>query len=125
MTESQDIDEYWDNWKALFLSAVEDHVSVKTVRDSNTPPWIESEVRDRIRKNYSALKKFRQNTPEGKRKLRSLSQDVKDLIKSKHQQYLAKIEASFEDNPKYFWSYHKAFLGGRTGANSVITYNQR
>ena len=81
VAESQDIDEYWDNWKALFLSAVEDHVPVKTVRDTNTPPWIDSEVQHQIRKKYSALKKFCQNrTPERKRKLRSLSQDVKDLI---------------------------------------------
>ena len=30
---------------------------------------------------------------------------------------------SFRDNPKIFWSFHKAFLGGQSGANSVISYN--
>ena len=44
-------------------------------------------------------------------------------IRCKHHQYLAKIEMSFKDNPKIFWSYHKAFLGGRSGANSLISYN--
>ena len=36
---------------------------------------------------------------------------------------MTKIEASFKDNPKHFWSYHKALLGGRSGANLTISYN--
>jgi len=34
--------------------------------------------------------------------------------------YLAKIEASFKDNLKEFWSYHKVFKGGRSCTNSAI-----
>ena len=118
---SADINEFWDNWKALFLSAVKDHMPIKTVRNTNSPPWIDSEVRHWIRKKYTALKKFRLNkTPERKRKLRILSQTVKALVRTKHQRYLTKIEASFKDNPKSFWSYHKAFLGGRSSANLTI-----
>ena len=121
---SEDIDEYWSNWKDLFLSAVKDHVPTKTVRDTNSPPWIDGEVRHLIRKKYTALKKYRQHkTEERKQKLRALSQNLKYVIRCKHHQYLAKIEMSFKDNPKIFWSYHKAFLGGRSGANSVISYN--
>ena len=121
---SEDIDEYWSNWKDLFLSAVKDHVPTKTVRDTNSPPWIVGEVRHLIRKKYAALRKYRQHrTEERKQKLRALSQNLKYVIRCKHHQYLAKIEMSFKDNPKIFWSYHKAFLGGRSGANSVITYN--
>ena len=33
-----------------------------------------------------------------------------------------KIENSFRDNPKLFWSYHKAFLGSKIGVKSVISY---
>ena len=36
---------------------------------------------------------------------------------------LAKIEASFKDNPKEFWSYHKVFMGGRSCTNSSICYD--
>ena len=104
---SADINEFWDNWKALFLSAVKDHIPIKTVRDTNSPPWIDTEVRHWIRKKYTALKKFRLNkTPERKQKLRILSQTVKVLVRTKHQRYLTKIETSFKDNPKNFWSYH-------------------
>ena len=69
---SADINEFWDNWKALFLSAVKDHIPIKTVRDTNSLPWIDSEVRHWICKKYTALKKFHLNkTPERKQKLRT------------------------------------------------------
>ena len=42
---SDNIDEYWDNWKSLFLSAVKDHIPIKTVRDANSPPWIDREAK--------------------------------------------------------------------------------
>ena len=49
------------------------------------------EVRHWIRKMYTALKKFRLNkTPDRKRKLRTLSQIVKELVRTKHQRYLRK-----------------------------------
>ena len=45
------------------------------------------------------------------------------MIRSKHRGYLAKIESSFCDNPKLFWSYHKSILHHRTGQSNEITYN--
>ena len=44
-------------------------------------------------------------------------------MRTKHQQYLKKNEASFNDNPKPFWSYHKAIPGGRSSANLTISNN--
>ena len=118
---ASDMGAYWDNWKALFLSAVKDHILIKTVRD-NSLSWIDSEVHHWIRKKYTALEKSRLNkTPEHKRKLRTLSQMVKD--KCQQYMYLTKIKASFKDNPKHFWSYHEVFLGGRSGTNWTISYN--
>ena len=121
---SADVNEHWSNWKDLFLTAVQEHIPIKTVGDKNSPPWIDGEVRHLIRKKYAALKKFRLNkSPERKLKLRKLSQNIKYLVRSKHRQYLAKIEASFKVNPKEFWSYHKVFLGGRSCTNSAISYD--
>ena len=45
--------------------------------------------------------------------------------KEKHKSYLAKIEASFKQNPKLFWSYHKAILYHRSVLNSIICHNNR
>ena len=120
---SADVNEHWSNWKDLFLTAVKEHIPIKTVGDKNSPPWIDGEVRHLIRKKYAALKKFRLNkSPERKLKLRKLSQNIKYLLRSKHRQYLAKIEASFKDNPKEFWSYHKVFMGGHSCTTSAICF---
>ena len=62
---SDDIDEHWSNWKLLFLTAVKEHISTKTVHETNSPSWIDGEVRHLKRKKYdAALSKFRQNVSE-------------------------------------------------------------
>jgi hypothetical protein len=76
-----------------------------------------------IRKKYKALKQYRRATADRKRKLRSVAQQIKYLIRSKHRGNLAKIESSFCDNLKLFWSYHKSILHHRTGHSNEITYN--
>ena len=53
--------QYWSDWKDLFLTAVNKFVPVKTIKDINSPQWIDGEVRQLVRKKYAALKKFRQN----------------------------------------------------------------
>ena len=117
-------DESWALWKDLFLSAVNQCTPTKSVKDTNWPPWIDSEVRHHIPKKYGVLRKYCLNKSEdNKLKLRSLSQHVKYLVKRKRRLYLEKIEGAFSENPKFFWSYHKAVLHHRTKPNSVITYN--
>jgi len=118
------VNEHWLDWKDLCLTAVKEHIPIKTVGDKNSPLWIDDEVRHLIRKKCAALKKFRLNkSPKRKLKLRKLSQNIKYHVRSKHRQYLAKFEASFKDNPKEFWSYHKVFIGGRSCTNSAICHD--
>ena len=108
----------------MFLTAVESHIPVKTMSDTNSPPWIDGEVRHLIRKKYTALKKYRLVKSDARKlKLRTLSQKIKYAIRRKHSEYLAKIEASYKDNPKLFWSYHKAILHHRENQSPKITYN--
>ena len=74
---SDDIVQYWSDWKDLFLTAVNKFVPVKTIKDINSPQWIDGEVRQLVRKKYAALKKFRQNRSIiGKQKLRCISQNI-------------------------------------------------
>ncbi len=90
----------WLQWKTIFQQ--------EQIKDTNSPPWIDNEVRHFIRKKYLALKKYRQNKSETrKRRLRELSRVVKSLVKRKHKEYLNKIEKSFSTNPNVFWTYHK------------------
>ena len=82
--------------------------------NTNSPPSIDNEVRRLIRKKYKALNQYRVNrSAVRKRKLRSVTHQIKYLIRSKHQGYLAKIESSLCDNPKMLWSYDKSILHHR------------
>ena len=106
------------------MSAVNQCTPTKSVKDTNWPPWIDSEVRHHIPKKYGVPRKYRLNkSDDNNLKLRSLSQHVKYLVKRKHRLYLEKIEGAFSENPKFFWSYHKAVLHHRAKPSSVITYN--
>ena len=95
----------------------------KTVLDINTPPWIDREVKHLINKKYTALRQYRQKRTEvRKRKLRQLTQQTKDLIKVKRQQYLERVQDSLSNLPKSFWSYHKHILRNKNSPSSS-TYN--
>ncbi|CAB4006426.1 Hypothetical predicted protein, partial [Paramuricea clavata] len=121
---SDDINECWSQWKEWFLNAVQKYIPVKKVKDKNSPPWIDGEVRYHIRKKYAALKKYRKTrTDYRKRKLREISQTIKYLVRTKHRDYLLKIKESFRSNPKLFWSYHKAVFHHRSTQNAVISHN--
>ena len=52
-----DIDDCWQQWKNAFLTAVQMYVPMKTIKNTNTPPWIDKEVRNLISRKYKALKK--------------------------------------------------------------------
>ena len=56
ITTTNNIDECWEQWKDAFLSVVESFVPTKLVKDNNSPPWIDGEVRHLIRKKYTALR---------------------------------------------------------------------
>ena len=109
-TFSDDIVQYWSDWKDLFLTAVNKFVPVKTIKDINSPQWIDGEVRQLVRKKYAALKKFRQNRSIiRKQKLRCISQNMKSLIRKKHREYLERVEISFKGTTQrgcYLQRYH-------------------
>ena len=73
-----------------------------------------------------SLDKYRKRrTDNRKQKLRELSQAVKNLVKRKHRDYLLKIQDS-RDNPKLFWSYHKAVFHHRsTQLLHIISYKDK
>ena len=120
---SDNLNECWLQWKDWFLNAAHKFVPIKNVKDANSPPWIDGEVMHFIRKKYSALKKYRKcRTDYRKRKLRKISQTIKYLVKRKHRDYLLKIQDSFQDNPRLFWSYHKAVFHHRSTQTPAISY---
>ena len=108
VTDEADIVECWKVCKTYFLTAIDQFFPQKTVLDTNTPLWIDREVKHLINKKYTALRQYRlKQTEERKGKLRKLTQETKNLIKLKRQRYLENVQDSFTKSPKSFWSYHK------------------
>ncbi|CAB4022136.1 Hypothetical predicted protein [Paramuricea clavata] len=121
---SENIDHHWNCWKEWFLTHVKNSIPMKVVTDTNSPPWIDGEVRHLLRKKYAALKRFRQSrTNAGKQKLRTLSQSVKYLVRQKHRDHLEKVKDSFAENPKLFWRYHKSVRRHRVSNRPEIVFN--
>jgi hypothetical protein len=58
---SENIEHHWNCWKEWFLTHVKNSIPMKVVTDTNSPPWIDGEVRHFLRKKYAALKRFRQS----------------------------------------------------------------
>jgi hypothetical protein len=92
--------------------------------DTNTPPWIDREVKHLINKKYTALRQYRlKQTEERKGKLRKLTQETKNLIKLKRQRYLENVQDSFTKSTKSFWSYHKHILRNRSSPSTNTDIN--
>ena len=126
ITLTGSIDDCWMQWKDKFLSIVTSFVPIKTIQDTNSPPWIDGEVRHLISKKHTALRKYRKNkTADSKTKPRTPCQQIKYAIRAKHNPHLAKIEASLNENPKMLRKHHKAILHHHTSPNPTITFNNR
>ena len=58
MTHSDDVDLYSSQWKDLFLATVDECVPMKVIRDTNSPPWIDREVKLALRKKVPCVEKI-------------------------------------------------------------------
>ena len=100
---SDDIVQYWSDWKDLFLTAVNKFVPVKTIKDINSPLWIDGEVRQLVRKKYAALKKFRQNRSIiRKQKLRCISHFHEEFDQKKTSRISRKSRKFVQQKPEVF-----------------------
>ena len=52
---SENIDEYWLASKDLFLPTVSEFILIKTVKDTNSPHWMDSEDRHYLRKKKTGV----------------------------------------------------------------------
>ena len=55
LTDDAGINQCWQAWKELILTAINQFISKKTVLDSNVPPLIGQDVKHLINKKYTAL----------------------------------------------------------------------
>ena len=81
---SENIDEYWLTWKDLFLTVVSECIPVKTAKDTNSPPWIDTEEpdivyeRNILRWENTDIGKLQPTTLRSVRSLKNISRDRRD-----------------------------------------------
>ena len=95
------------------------------VRDSNTPSWIDKEVRHLLKRKESARRAAKKhNSAFYLEKFRISRKESKALINRKLKEYHTSLGDSLKVNPKGFWSYFRH----KTKSNSIpanVTYGGR
>ena len=88
-------------WEDLFWAAVNEFVPRKRVRDMQTPPWIDSEVKALCRKKDKASRRaLKTKNQDHIDYFKSLRRKVKKLIHIKYTDYLNNLADSVEKEPK-------------------------
>ena len=105
-----DIEASLSNWCDLFVSAVNDHVPKRRVRNVHDHPWLDLELMKLIKKkNMQRIKGRKTKTPDDLQKIKDLvRRETKKLMKQKKKDYANKLRDSLSENPKRFWSLVKA-----------------
>ncbi|PFX13002.1 hypothetical protein AWC38_SpisGene22959 [Stylophora pistillata] len=120
-----DVDAYWSIWKSALLDVIDANLPKARVRDLNTPPWIDKEVRHFLERKESARRAAKKhNNAFNLEKFRTLRKVSKAWINRKLKEYLTSLGDNLKANPKRFWSYPRH----RTKSNSIpanVTYGGR
>ena len=119
------VDACWSNWKSALLDIIDANIPKARVRDSNTPPLIDKEVRHLLKRKESARRAAKKhNSAFYLEKFRILRKESKALINRKLKEYHTSLGDSLKVNPKRFWSYFRH----KTKSNSIlanVTYGGR
>ena len=119
------VDTCWSNWKSALLDIIDANIPKARVRDSNTPPSIDKEVRHLMKRKESARRAAKKhNSAFYLEKFRILRKESKALINRKLKEYHTSLGDSLKVNPKRFFNYFRH----KTKSNSIpanVTYGGR
>jgi hypothetical protein len=100
-----DIDRDWQQWKDVFLAAVNDSIPSKKLMGRNPLPWINGTILNMIRRKNTLRQKLRSRPTEClKYKFRCMRTEVKKSLKEARESYFELANADFRTNPKRLWS---------------------
>ena len=92
----------------MFRDAVHDGIPSKTVKNINSPPWINGEILHAIRKKETVRRKLKSSPTDAlSKKFRELRTRVKRLVSEGRSQFFDTISEALHTNPKRFWSVFK------------------
>ena len=118
-----DIEDSWQQFKDLFLTAVEVTVSCVWWRQKKLKPWFSYDTIHHIRQKcrlYLCIKSF--STPSASLLLRyrHASNLVQCMTRSDTKMYAEKICQHFHDNPRTFWNWINSSKGWRNPIPTLL-----
>ena len=118
-------DNAWHRWKKSLLDIVNNHVPKTKARDSDSPPWIDSDVKHLLKKKETARRRAASSHNTSDRaKYVELRRASKRLIETKHREYMETLGQSIQDNPKRFWGHFRAMSKTNSVPSTVTHSNQ-
>ena len=103
-----DVNHGWLKWKEIFLDAVRKNIPIRTIKNINSPPWINSEIIHAIKKKETVRRKLKSTPSDVLRvKFKELRAKVKQLVSYYRAHFFQSLDADLHTNPKRFWSLFK------------------
>ena len=107
--DEDDIDQSWESWRDLSLSAVESFFPKIKLKDVKSPKWIDSEIIKLSKQKYRLWKRAKQsNSPILWDNYRAKRKQIKTATKRKYHDFLMNMQTDLKDDPKKFWSFYGA-----------------
>ena len=92
-------------WSNKISSIIGNFIPKIKLKRNNSPPWIDADVIALSkRKETKRRKALSKNSPQVWASYRQLRNELRTLVKRKHNNYLADVTNNLHTNPKRFWS---------------------
>ena len=134
VVNSSDINISWGEWNSNLKHIIDTCIPKTIVKDTVTPPWIDSEIRHVQKCKETWHRAKTSNTESSWKKFRECRNKLSDLLKKKRANFMCDMEQSLFLNSKRFWSLYrlkqkpkqlpvKLEGSGSTSEDSVIKAN--
>ena len=98
VVNSSSINTSWGQWNSNIKHIIDTCIPKTIVKDTATPPWIDSETRHVRRKRHGVVLRHQTQKVAGKKSY---------LLKKKRANFMSDIEHSLCLNSKRFWSFYR------------------
>ncbi|CAB4037892.1 Hypothetical predicted protein [Paramuricea clavata] len=110
ISDHGDINKDWSEWKDSFLAAVKQFVPTANLKGRKSLPWMNSKILHLIKKKNSLRMKIKRSSSPSdylRDQFKSLRSTIKRMLRDSRLEYMNKICANRDHNPKRFWSFFK------------------
>ena len=102
------INDCWNQWRDNFLAAVEQHIPTKKIKGRDSPPWMNGNIIQTIKKKEAVRRKLKSSPTDALRtRFKELRATVKKMVKKSRASLFNSLDSTFQSNLKRFWSIFK------------------